>query len=402
MFLTCNSLIVVSFIYIIIFIYFPLPSLTSLSYSWDLISGSLVILSLFRIGIVLIIKVNYTKELIFLVICLILTFSTKNFFNYFILLEGSIVPILCLILIKGYQPERIEASMSLVIYTYFGGLPLLVVLIILNLSINSLSFILIIVRSWDLGILMILSFFIKLPIWPFHSWLPKAHVESPVGGSIVLAAILLKLGSYGIWRCVNMIWPIGKTILFVFCAISIVGIINSIFYCLRTVDMKVWIAYSSVFHIRATLVIMRNFNFFRFYAILVLSLAHGFSSALIFFVSSVVYKIKKTRRIVLNKGFLFSPFIALMIRTGVLANIGFPPIGRFWRELLVLIRIIKLSWLTLPAILIVVLISGVYNIGFLILFLGNKEEVRFEVLSIVEILIHFIFIFIIRRILFWF
>jgi len=182
---------------------------------------------------------------------LILTFSINNLFLFYFFFEAILIPIILIIFYWGYQPERIQAANYMLFYTLVGSLPLLVVILLFytkfSLSIVSFNYFLFDLNYFE-QIFLVVAFLIKLPIFLFHLWLPKAHVEAPVAGSIMLAGVLLKLGGYGIYRVIVLFNRTFNNIVFLFISISIVGSFFIRGLCFRQADVKSLIAYSSVRH----------------------------------------------------------------------------------------------------------------------------------------------------------
>lgn len=143
---------------------------------------------------------------------LVLTFSRINLLLFYLFFEISIIPTLLLILGWGYQPERLQAGIYLLFYTIFGSLPLLLGIFYLIRNVGLLS--IVIINNFYfielfIYLRLIFAFLVKIPIFFVHLWLPKAHVEAPVSGSIILAGVLLKLGGYGILRVIVLFQKLG-------------------------------------------------------------------------------------------------------------------------------------------------------------------------------------------------
>merc|ERR1719334_401111 len=203
----------------------------------------------------------------------------------------------------GYQPEKLQASMYLLIYTVFSSLPLL--LLFLRLSGYILFFPQGVVFWFVL--FMTLGFIVKTPMYLVHVWLPKAHVEAPVAGSMVLAGILLKLGRYGLLLfCPHL----GGSILYLYLRLRVWGSIFCSLVCIRQADLKSLIAYSSVVHIGVVTVgIVRGLKVGYQCAIMIV-IAHGVCSPIIFALAYLVYNSSHTRVISSNKGSLRTPVLS--------------------------------------------------------------------------------------------
>lgn len=268
-----------------------------------------------------------------LLLSLLVTFSINNLITFYIFFEASLIPTFLLILGWGYQPERLQARIYLLLYTITASLPLLL-LILLLITWNKTTFMLIPTKSpissnpitiiWWLFI--ILAFIVKIPIYTVHLWLPKAHVEAPVAGSIVLAAILLKLGRYALIR-ISFLFPnISQLIKFIIIPIAILGAVFTRLICLRQTDLKALIAYSSVGHIGLLIAGTLTNQQWGWQGALVVIISHGLTSSALFAIANSVYEVTQTRNLFLTKGLLaLFPPITLIFFILRARNIAAPP-----------------------------------------------------------------------------
>ena len=261
---------------------------------------------------------------------LILRFSTSRLFLFYIYFERSLIIIFLIIIGWGYQPERLPAGLALFFYTLFASLPLLLVIFFFNKRVYLINFINIRNRiklylNWSflLKFFIRIAFIVKLPVFFVHLWLPKAHVEAPVRGSIILAGVLLKLGGYGFLRIIRLI---EKSLRLIFYRVwAIVGGTLLRVICLRHRDIKVLIAYSSVVHIAIVLIGVTRITIWGFRGIIITIIAHGVCSSGIFAWANLIYERRHSRRLLINKGFLNTfPRLAIWWFLLVVGNFGGP------------------------------------------------------------------------------
>lgn len=316
----------------------------------------------------------FTSSVLALLVTLLLTFSINNIILFYILFEIALIPTLALILLWGYQPERLQASIYLMIYTTIASLPLLLIILIatsfadtssilpctsyvtftINLTPSALS-------VWWLFCL--LAFLVKIPIYTTHLWLPKAHVEAPIAGSIILAGVLLKLGGYGVIRIFSIFPSTSTNLNFFICSISLVGSLYTAIICRRQPDIKSLIAYASVSHIGLLLRRIILFSNWRLIGSLTIILAHGLASSALFALANTIYENTKTRSIVLTKGLRsITPIISLWLFIAAASNIGAPPTINLTAEIILLSNILSKSTWALGPIMLISFYTAAYSL----------------------------------------
>lgn len=306
-----------------------------------------------------------------IILCLALTFtfSSIDYLLFYIRFERSLIPTLVLILGWGYQPERIQAGVYILFYTLLASLPLLVSLLRLYKLGGSLS-IGLTIKVTRLNYMRVFwyfctvtAFIVKLPIYLFHLWLPKAHVEAPVAGSIILAGVLLKLGGYGLIRVLPLFRKINNKVSWLWVTIGISGGVLVRFICLRQIDIKSLIAYSSVAHIGIVIRGLIVLNSWGINGAIVVIVGHGLCSSGLFCIANIVYERIRSRRLMIRKGLLnFIPTIGLwwfLLRIG---NIAAPPTLNLLGEINLIIRIMSWSKLTIYSIGLLSFFSAAYTL----------------------------------------
>jgi len=291
-------------------------------------------------------------------------FSSLDAILFYIFFEALLIPMFLIIGIWG-GANRIYASIKFFIYTFFGSVLLLISFLYINSKISSFDInylydanFTLVEQEW-LFIAMAIAFAIKIPMFPFHTWLPDAHVQAPTSGSVVLAAILLKVGAYGFIRYVLPVVPIGAMSLDIyFIILSLIAIAYVGLIAITQNDMKKLIAYSSISHMGfVTLGFFIIFQLFEKTSNvddLIISLSgslyqiisHGFVSASLFICVGSIYDRYKTKKIsdlsgLLNQMPVYSWFFLFF----ALANCGLPGTSSFVGELLIIISSFKANFI---------------------------------------------------------
>nr|QZI85879.1 NADH dehydrogenase subunit 4 [Laomedia astacina] len=345
----------------------------------DFISYMLILLSIWIIMLVVYASqkikssnnysTNFMTTNLVLCMALILTFSSLDYLLFYISFESSLIPTLILILGWGYQPERIQAGMYMLFYTIFASLPLLISLmslykwggtltIGLSMKISSMTFLNIL---WYFS--TVLAFTVKLPMYLFHLWLPKAHVEAPVAGSMILAGILLKLGGYGLIRVLPLFMKINKMMSWLWVTVGILGGVMVSFICLRQVDMKSLIAYSSVAHMGMVLCGLVVLNSWGLNGAMVVMIGHGLCSSGLFCLANMVYERTSSRSLLISKGLLnFMPSMALWWFLLSIGNMAAPPTLNLLGEINLIISIVSWSKLSMYVIALLSFFSAAYTL----------------------------------------
>nr|YP_010269881.1 NADH dehydrogenase subunit 4 [Polygraphus poligraphus]QXG82906.1 NADH dehydrogenase subunit 4 [Polygraphus poligraphus]UJX85656.1 NADH dehydrogenase subunit 4 [Polygraphus poligraphus] len=364
-----------------LFFFFQMPgfiSFSSLSFNLglDLISFLMVVLS-FWICLLMIMASSssilfmknfisfFSFTMMILLISLFLAFSSLNLFMFYLFFEVSLVPTLFLILGWGNQPERLMAGIYLLFYTLLMSLPMMISLFYMNVIFSSLElyFLTTFSASWWFFLCSSMVFFVKIPMFMIHLWLPKAHVEAPISGSMILAGVMLKLGGYGMIRVLKIFSFIGVSLSFFIISLSMVGAMIVSILCLRQSDMKLLIAYSSVSHMGLVLAALMSLSTWSIYGSCVLMVAHGLSSSGLFCLANFMYERLGSRSLFLNKG-LQNIFPSLTLWWFLLcsSSMAAPPSLNLVGELVLINSLNVYSSLTLVCSFFLVFSSAVYTL----------------------------------------
>nr|QXG19176.1 NADH dehydrogenase subunit 4 [Drosophila buzzatii] len=351
---------------------------TSISYflGGDMLSYGLILLSLWICSLMLmasesVYKYNNYKNLfllnvVVLLLLLILTFSSMSLFMFYLFFESSLIPTLFLILGWGYQPERLQAGIYLLFYTLLVSLPMLIGIFYLMNKTGTMNFYLMnnYMFNYDtLYFCLMCAFLVKMPMFLVHLWLPKAHVEAPVSGSMILAGIMLKLGGYGMLRVVSVLQLINLKYSFVWVSISLVGGVLVSLVCLRQTDLKSLIAYSSVAHMGIVLAGLLTMTYWGLCGSYSLMIAHGLCSSGLFCLANISYERLGSRSLLINKGMLnFMPAMALWWFLLSSANMAAPPTLNLLGEISLLNSIVSWSWVSMIMLSLLSFFSAAYTL----------------------------------------
>nr|YP_010957286.1 NADH dehydrogenase subunit 4 [Albatrossia pectoralis]WMY90587.1 NADH dehydrogenase subunit 4 [Albatrossia pectoralis] len=303
---------------------------------------------------------------------LIMAFGATEFIMFYIMFEATLIPTLLVITRWGNQMERLSAGIYFLFYTLAGSLPLLIALMALQNNMETLS-LLILQYSEPLLILSlggkiwwtacVIAFLVKMPLYGVHLWLPKAHVEAPIAGSMVLAAVLLKLGGYGMMRLMVMLGPLSKEAAYPFILLALWGVVMTGSACLRQTDLKSLIAYSSVSHmglVAGGILIQTPWGFT---GALALMIAHGLTSSALFCLANTNYERTHSRTLLLTRGLQIAlPLMTTWWFISSLANLALPPLPNLMGELVILTSLFNWSAWTLVLTGAGTLITATYSL----------------------------------------
>ena len=293
------------------------------------------------------IKVDLKKYLIsFLVMefFLIGVFCTLDLLLFYIFFESVLIPMFLIIGVWGSRERKIRAAYFFFLYTLLGSVLMLLSILYIYYQVGTTDYEVLLTFSFSpleqkiMWFAFFASFATKVPMVPVHLWLPEAHVEAPTAGSVILAGVLLKLGTYGFIR---FSFPLFPEACFYFApfvyAMSVVGIVYTSFTAIRQSDFKRIIAYTSVAHMNLVMIGLFSFNVIGLEGSILQSLSHGFVASALFLIIGVVYDRHHTRMVKYYGGLVHTmPIYVFIFLFFTMANIGLPGTGSFVGEFLIL------------------------------------------------------------------
>ena len=362
----------------VIFLFFSVSS-------W---SGSFFILDSPRIAFLVLVTFTYLFILIvnnsvkilklssYLVLLSILFFCRKRFIHTYIVLEASRVPLLILLLGFGRQVEKVRAMYYLLFYIRIFRFPFLFVYSLERARFSLLPF-----SSFSYAPQLIfyrisLIYLVKFPLYLLHLWLPKVHVESPTESSILLARLLLKIGTYGFTRLLSIISWLLHFPLEVICFL---GILVGSFICCTSSDTKSLVAYSSVVHISFLLLLIICSTSYSKNRGVLLIVFHGYASTLLFYIVGVLYKNWGVRIIYLsNSLWSISAVSSLLVIISFIANAGVPPFIGFFGEVFGILSLLSSTFMFLLFFLVYYILGFYYSLRLGVSLLVGKSPSSFR------------------------
>jgi len=307
---------------------------------------------------------------------LFIAWTIQDLFVFYLCFESVLIPMFIIMNYWGGRPRKTRAALMLLTYTILGSIWMLLGIFWIFNKTGTIN--IIILQNLDIDVAFgdqrwlwlafFIAFAVKIPIMPFHAWLPEAHVEAPTGGSVFLAGILLKLGCFGLLKILIPIFPQNSVYFTTFVTpLCLCSIIYASFSAIRQDDLKRVIAYASIAHMNLIVLAIFGFNLYGVQGALFQMVSHGLVSGLLFACIGALYDRFETRIISDYSGiFNIMPSFCFVFRIALLANMAFPITSSFIGEFFILASIFKQNiFLGIITSISSILLGGIYSIWLL-------------------------------------
>nr|BAV78681.1 NADH dehydrogenase subunit 4 [Steinernema litorale] len=380
LFLSVFSFFTNPFLFFLVLLMFTVLSMSSycwggLFFYFDSFSFILLILmSLFILGVVVLSEKNFNLIILseVLVFVCIMFFIPVNMIMLYVFFELSMFPILIMILGYGSQIEKVNSSYYLIFYAAFCSFPFLFVYFNSSFTTVYYDFFL----SWEMVLILSLSFMMKFPVYFLHLWLPKAHVEAPTTASMLLAGLLLKLGTAGFVRILGSLNFIHVNFWFI---VAFLGMILASFCCIFQSDSKSLAAYSSVTHMSFLMLSLLFIFMSGKTSSFLMMLAHGYTSTLMFYLIGEFYHSSGSRMIYyMNSFFNSSMLMAIVFSLVFLSNSGVPPSISFLSEFVTISSGLSFMLLSFFLVFVYFVVSFYYSIYLITNCVMGKDFITFS------------------------
>nr|DBA43879.1 TPA_asm: ND4 [Bombus polaris] len=334
-------------------------------------SNYLILLMFWIFGLIFLNLNKYKKNCMFLntwlMLLMLLNFMCMDLLMFYFLYETSLLLIFFMIMKWGYSEERISAAFYLMFYTLIFSLPMLYLIFKLLNNLGSMNFFIMEMTKLNLDnfnfIYLLMSFLVKIPMYMFHGWLIKAHVEASFFSSMILASVMLKLGSYGMLRFILMFKNNFLNLMNYLMMINLFGMLILSLMCMFQFDMKLIIAISSVIHMSIMSMGMLSYSKIGLLGSLMMMISHGFVSSGLFYLVNVIYSQTNSRIIFINKGLInLMPSMTMMWFMMCVYNSGAPISLNMVSEIFLLMSLIYWFKYLFMFLMFYCLFSFIYSI----------------------------------------